>query len=174
MPLPQPVAGLIIRYSYLWYREHLEGRDEGQKDRPCAIVAAVRVDENGDTRALVLPITHSPPTTLPSPSNFPPRSKTGCNSTMPARGSSFPNGTSSSGLAPISGDSGGDGCLRCLRNAAARAVRNHPRQIPHHRQRGQSSPSAAHLIALNKFAGCHARIASRYMRASRGLLSKQR
>lgn len=61
MPLPQPVAGLIIRYSYLWYREHLEGRDEGQKDRPCAIVAAVRVDENGDTRALVLPITHSPP-----------------------------------------------------------------------------------------------------------------
>ena len=39
MALPKPVAGLIIRYSYLWYREHLEGRDEGQKDRPCAIVA---------------------------------------------------------------------------------------------------------------------------------------
>ncbi len=61
MALPEPVAGLIIRYSYLWYREHLEGRDEGQKDRPCAIVAAVRIDENGDTRALVLPITHAPP-----------------------------------------------------------------------------------------------------------------
>ena len=40
---------------------HLEGRDEGQKDRPCAIVAALRTDENGDTRVLVLPITHSPP-----------------------------------------------------------------------------------------------------------------
>ena len=59
--LPKPVAGLIIRYSYLWYREHLEGRDEGQKDRPCAIVAAMRIDENGDTRVLVLPITHTPP-----------------------------------------------------------------------------------------------------------------
>ena len=61
MALPEPVAGLIIRYSYLWYREHLEGRDEGQKDRPCAIVAGLRVDENGDTRVLVLPITHTPP-----------------------------------------------------------------------------------------------------------------
>ena len=61
MALPKPVAGLIIRYSYLWYREHLEGRDEGQKDRPCAIVAALRVDENGETRVLVLPITHAPP-----------------------------------------------------------------------------------------------------------------
>ena len=61
MALPKPVAGLIIRYSYLWYREHLEGRDEGQKDRPCAIVAALRVDGDGDTRVLVLPITHTPP-----------------------------------------------------------------------------------------------------------------
>jgi hypothetical protein len=59
--LPEPIPGLIIRYSYLWHREHLEGRDEGQKDRPCAIVAALRTDENGDTRVLVLPITHSPP-----------------------------------------------------------------------------------------------------------------
>jgi hypothetical protein len=53
MTLPEPVAGLVIRYSYLWYREYLEGRDEGQKDGPCAIVAALRVDENRDTRALV-------------------------------------------------------------------------------------------------------------------------
>jgi hypothetical protein len=59
--LPKPVVGLILRYSYLWYREHLEGRDEGQKDRPCAIVAALRVDDAGDTRVLVLPITHTPP-----------------------------------------------------------------------------------------------------------------
>jgi hypothetical protein len=55
--LPEPVPGLIIRYSYLWYREHLEGRDEGQKDRPCAIVAALQKDEHGDTHVLVLPIT---------------------------------------------------------------------------------------------------------------------
>jgi len=59
--LPEPIPGLIIRYSYLWYREHLQGRDEGQKDRPCAIVAALRKDEHGDTHVLVLPITHSPP-----------------------------------------------------------------------------------------------------------------
>lgn len=61
MALPKPVAGLVIRYSYLWRREYLEGRDEGRKDRPCAIVAALRVDDVGDTRALVLPITHTPP-----------------------------------------------------------------------------------------------------------------
>jgi hypothetical protein len=59
--LPQPVSGLVIRYSYLWRREYLEGREEGQKDRPCAIVAAIRADENGNTRVLVLPITHSTP-----------------------------------------------------------------------------------------------------------------
>lgn len=61
MALPAPIPGLVIRYSYLWHREHLEGRDEGQKDRPCAIVAALRTDESGETRVLVLPITHSPP-----------------------------------------------------------------------------------------------------------------
>lgn len=61
MSLPQPVPGLVIRYSYLWYREHLKGREEGSKDRPCAIVAAIRTDEHGDTRVLVLPITHSAP-----------------------------------------------------------------------------------------------------------------
>ncbi len=59
--LPKPVAGLVIRYSYLWHREHLEGREEGQKDRPCAIIAALRTDESGDTRVLVLAITHTPP-----------------------------------------------------------------------------------------------------------------
>jgi PemK-like, MazF-like toxin of type II toxin-antitoxin system len=59
--LPRPIPGLVIRYSYLWHREHIEGLEEGQKDRPCAIVAALRVDENGDTRVLVLPITHRSP-----------------------------------------------------------------------------------------------------------------
>ena len=61
MPLPQLVSGLVIRYSYLWHREHLEGCEEGQKDRPCAIIAAMRADESGNTRVLVMPITHSPP-----------------------------------------------------------------------------------------------------------------
>lgn len=63
MPLPTPVPGLVIRYSYLWHSEHLAGREEGQKDRPCAIIAALRpAEEPGETRVLVLPVTHSPPT----------------------------------------------------------------------------------------------------------------
>ena len=61
MALPTPTPGLVVRYSYLWHREHLGGRDEGSKDRPCVIIAAIRVDEAGATRVLVLPITHSPP-----------------------------------------------------------------------------------------------------------------
>lgn len=61
MPLPKPVAGLVIRYSYLWRREHLEGREEGQKDRPCAVIAAMRAEKSGETRVLALPITHGPP-----------------------------------------------------------------------------------------------------------------
>jgi hypothetical protein len=57
---PEPYAGLVIRYSYLWKREFEAGRDEGTKDRPCAVVMAV-VDEDGDKEVWVLPITHSPP-----------------------------------------------------------------------------------------------------------------
>jgi len=61
LALPVPVPGLVIRYSYLWRREYLVGRDEGQKDRPCTIIAAIRRDQAGETRVLVLPITHSAP-----------------------------------------------------------------------------------------------------------------
>jgi hypothetical protein len=57
---PEPIPGLVIRYSYLWRREHLEGREEGQKDRPCAIVASIRA-EAGAQRVLVLPVTHAAP-----------------------------------------------------------------------------------------------------------------
>jgi hypothetical protein len=61
--LPSPVPGLVIRYSYLWHREYLQGVEEGRKDRPFAIVAAIRRDKDGDTRVLVLPITHTKPDT---------------------------------------------------------------------------------------------------------------
>lgn len=61
MPLPKSIPGLVIRYSYLWCGEYLEGREEGQKDRPCVIVAAIRADNHGTTRVVVLPVTHSPP-----------------------------------------------------------------------------------------------------------------
>ncbi|WP_158811609.1 hypothetical protein [Beijerinckia sp. L45] len=61
MALPKPAPGLVIRYSYLWYHEHRDGREDGRKDRPCAIVAAIHKDAFGDTRVLVLPVTHAPP-----------------------------------------------------------------------------------------------------------------
>ena len=60
MNLPKPEPGLVIRYSYLWLREYREGREEGSKDRPCAIILASR-DQDGDTRVLVVPVTRSPP-----------------------------------------------------------------------------------------------------------------
>jgi hypothetical protein len=60
MLLPNPVPGLVIRYSYLWHREYLEGIEEGQKDRPAAIVAAIHKEAEGQ-RVLVLPITHQEP-----------------------------------------------------------------------------------------------------------------
>lgn len=60
MTFPEPYAGLVIRYSYLWKREHQEGREEGMKDRPCAVVLVV-TDEDGEQEVLVLPVTHTPP-----------------------------------------------------------------------------------------------------------------
>jgi hypothetical protein len=50
-----------VRYAYLWRREHVKGREEGSKDRPSAIIAAVRAEGRGAFRVLVLPITHRPP-----------------------------------------------------------------------------------------------------------------
>lgn len=63
MTLPTPVPGLVIRYSYLWRREHRQGREEGVKDRPCAILLSI-VEEDGKARVTVLPITHSAPEDL--------------------------------------------------------------------------------------------------------------
>jgi hypothetical protein len=57
---PEPRAGLVIRYSYLWRREAEAGRDEGVKDRPCAIVVAVKT-QAAETIVYALPITHAPP-----------------------------------------------------------------------------------------------------------------
>jgi hypothetical protein len=57
---PKPVAGQVIRYSYLWRSEAAKGREEGLKDRPCAIVFAV--EDDGDRPVvLVVPVTHTPP-----------------------------------------------------------------------------------------------------------------
>ena len=57
-PIPRP--GLVIRYSYLWRREAAQGREEGAKERPCAVILALRQADGAD-KVFVLPITHSPP-----------------------------------------------------------------------------------------------------------------
>lgn len=61
MPLPAPVPGLVIRYSFLWRDEARAGREEGSKDRPCAVLL-VTTAKNGRQIVTVLPITHTPPT----------------------------------------------------------------------------------------------------------------
>ncbi|SRR5260221_11745527 len=50
----------MIRYSYLWHSEYEQGREEGLKDRPCAIVIAAR-DAGGETVVTVVPVTHTAP-----------------------------------------------------------------------------------------------------------------
>jgi len=57
-PAPQP--GLVIRYSYLWESEARQGREEGVKDRPCAVIL-VLLREGEHPIIRVLPITHTPP-----------------------------------------------------------------------------------------------------------------
>ncbi len=61
MSLPQPAPGLVIRYNYLWADEAARGNEEGSKDRPAAIVMAVKHSGGDETHVYVLPITHSPP-----------------------------------------------------------------------------------------------------------------
>lgn len=51
MNLPDPTPGLVIRFDYIWHKDHLN------KERPCAIVLASR--ETGIVT--VVPITHSYP-----------------------------------------------------------------------------------------------------------------
>ncbi len=60
MPLPAPEPGLVISYAYLWHAEHRDGREEGGKDRPCALVLVHR-DEGGDRVVAVVPVTHRMP-----------------------------------------------------------------------------------------------------------------
>jgi hypothetical protein len=57
---PAPVAGLVIRYSYLGKREADLGQVEGTKHRPCVVVVCVQqVDE--ELVVTVAPITHTEP-----------------------------------------------------------------------------------------------------------------
>lgn len=73
MSFPRPKPGLVIRYSFLWSHEKDGGGEEAGKDRPCAIIVAVRKDEQGDIRTLVAPITHSPPKVTDDSLEIPPQ-----------------------------------------------------------------------------------------------------
>jgi hypothetical protein len=58
----EPKVGFVFRYAYLWSRLHREGREEGDKDRPCLVLAIVAVEADRSKIVRALPITHSPPT----------------------------------------------------------------------------------------------------------------
>ena len=59
--VPQP--GQVIRYAYLGWNEARLGREDGSKDRPCAVILT-RIDKAGQSIAYVLPMTHTPPLVL--------------------------------------------------------------------------------------------------------------
>jgi len=69
-----PVHGRVIRYSCLWLWEHREGREEGTKDRPCAIVLASHLHD-GETQVLVVPVSHGPPENFADALDLPPAVK---------------------------------------------------------------------------------------------------
>jgi hypothetical protein len=60
LAFPKPLPSQVIRYSYLWRAEYLQGQEEGLKDRPCAVVLLLENEEGGEV-VTVLPITHTPP-----------------------------------------------------------------------------------------------------------------
>lgn len=64
MGLPEPVNGLVVSYSYLWRSEARAGLVEGRKNRPCAIILAIRQSDERGVLVAVAPITHTPPRDL--------------------------------------------------------------------------------------------------------------
>jgi len=61
LTLPIPKPGLVVRYGFLWSHEQRSGAVEAEKDRPCAIILAVRAAAGGAVKVTVAPITHTPP-----------------------------------------------------------------------------------------------------------------
>jgi hypothetical protein len=72
--LPRPEPGLVLRYVFLWRGEFEAGRDEGRKDRPCAVIIAAPA-VTGGTQVYVLPVTHTPPSDPKAAIEIPPRVK---------------------------------------------------------------------------------------------------
>jgi len=74
VPFPVPEPGLVISYSYLWQSEYRQEREEGVKDRPCAIILVTGNDGRRPV-VTVLPITHSPPQNASDAVELPPAVK---------------------------------------------------------------------------------------------------
>lgn len=55
-----PKPGEVINYSYLWEQEYREGRDEGVKDRPVAVVLVTK-SVDGLDQVHVVPMTTKQP-----------------------------------------------------------------------------------------------------------------
>jgi hypothetical protein len=60
----EPKVGWLFRYLYLWHWQFLEGREEGDKDRPALVLAIVARLDDGTPAVRVLPITHTHHPTL--------------------------------------------------------------------------------------------------------------
>jgi hypothetical protein len=61
MKLPASAqAGMVLSYAYLWAEEYGQGKKEGAKNRPVAVIA-VRSDLGPSDLVYVVPVTHSPP-----------------------------------------------------------------------------------------------------------------
>ena len=53
--------GHLLRFSYLWHWQNRVGREDGDKIRPCLVLALVETSERGKHTVRVLPVTHTPP-----------------------------------------------------------------------------------------------------------------
>jgi hypothetical protein len=61
--IPDPFPGLVISYSYLWRSEYKAGREEGVKDRPCAVILSKKTSGE-DIIVTVAAIMHTEPENL--------------------------------------------------------------------------------------------------------------
>lgn len=68
---------MVIRYAFLWSHEARAGAIEGRKDRLCAIVVALPQDARGDSRVVMVPVTHAAPADPATAIALPPMVKTG-------------------------------------------------------------------------------------------------
>jgi hypothetical protein len=73
--LALPERGSVIRYAYLWAKEHRRGREEGRKDRPVLVLALSIVTHDATVEVLVLPMTHTPPAASSDAVAIPPEVK---------------------------------------------------------------------------------------------------